>query len=175
LFVTSNFSSDIVVFMIIFISGSVNAGKSTTSKLIADKLGAEWLDVDEVAHALPNFDLNKDIPRAINLAIEKMNKLTKNNKTVVANYVLRQEDYEQLRSGLKYSEQYYFTLAPRLEIARSDRGRGLNDWEFERIKHHYDTGIARPKFGEIIDTSEMTIEQAADEIIGRVQRLRGKV
>ncbi len=155
--------------MVIFISGSVNAGKSTTSKLIAEKRGAEWIDIDDIAHSIPNFDLSKDIPRTIQLAIEKINQLTKAGKIVVANYVLQQQNYEQLKEGLKDKDQYYFTLAPKLEIARSDRGRELNEWEFERIKHHYDSGIANPKFGEIIDTSDMTLEQAADKILQMVR------
>jgi hypothetical protein len=113
--------------------------------------------------------LSKDIPEAIRLAIKKIDELTNEGKLVVANYVLRQEDYEQLHHGLSDKDQRYFTIAPRLSIARSDRGRGLNDWEYERIKHHYDIGIANPKFGEIIDTSEMTIEEAADTIISKLK------
>lgn len=130
----------------------------------------EWLDVDEIAHSIPGFDLGKDIPKAIDLTIEKINELTDMNKSVVANYVLSQEDYEQLNRGLKDKDQHYYTLAPRLEIARSDRGRGLNEWEFERIKHHYDTGIANPKFGEIIDTSEMTTEEVVDTIATKLEQ-----
>jgi len=154
--------------MIIFISGSVNAGKSTTSKLIADKLGAEWVDIDEIAHAIPNFSLATDIPQAIEQSIKHINKLTNEGKKVVANYVLRQEDYDQLVAGLEDTDQHFFTLAPRLEIARSDRGRGMSEWEYQRIKHHYDTGVANPKFGETIDTSEMTVEEAANNIVGRI-------
>lgn len=154
--------------MIIFISGSVNAGKSTTSKLIADKLGAEWVDVDEIAHAIPDFSLATDIPLAIDHTIKHINELTSQGKKVVANYVLRHEDYDQLVAGLEDTDQHFFTLAPKLEIARSDRGRGMSEWEYDRIKHHYDTGIASPKFGEIIDTSDMTAEEAADAIIALV-------
>lgn len=151
--------------MVIFISGSINAGKSTTSKLLAEKLGAEWIDVDEIAHAIPNFDLSKDIPQAIKLAIKVINQLTANGKNVVANYVLRQEDYEMLCEGLHDKRLCFFTLSPRLEVVRKDRGRGMNAWEYERIKYHYDTGIASPKFGTILDTSELTVEQAAQAII----------
>jgi cytidylate kinase len=156
--------------MLIFLSGSVNAGKSTTSKLLAQRLNAEWLDIDEIAHSIPGFDLEKDIPQALQLSIDKINKLADEGKTAVANYVLRQEDYDQLQAGLKVKEQYMFTLAPRLDIARSDRGRGLNDWEFERIKYHYDTGIANPSFGEVIDTSDMTIENVVDLILAKLEQ-----
>lgn len=151
--------------MIVFISGSVNAGKSTTSKLIAEKLNAEWIDVDEIAHAIPNFSLATDIPKALDKTIAHINRLTDQGKKVVANYVLRQEDYDQLIGGFTDTDQHFFTIAPKLEIARSDRGRGMSEWEYERIKMHYDTGVASPKFGEIIDTSVMTVEEAANTII----------
>ena len=100
--------------MIIFLSGSVNSGKSTTSQLVAEKLGAERVDVDEII-SIPNFDLSKDLPKAIQETIQHINKLTAGGKTVVANYVLRQKDYEKLKSGLKDTNQYYFTLAPNLD------------------------------------------------------------
>jgi cytidylate kinase len=154
--------------MVIIISGSVNAGKSTTSKLVADKLKAEWIDIDELAHQIPSFNLDTDISKAIGLALVEINKLTAEDKNVVANYVLRQEDYEQMDAGIKAQERYYFTLVPKLDVARSDRGRGMNDWEYERVKFHYDTGIASPKFGSIIDTSKMTLDEVANDIIRRI-------
>ena len=70
---------------------------------------------------------------------------------------------------LTVDKQLFFTLSPSLEVATSDRGRGMNDWEFERIKYHYDTGVANPKFGEIIDSTDMSLEQAVDKIIDIVR------
>lgn len=158
--------------MVIFISGSVNSGKSTTSKAVAEELQAVWLDVDEIAHSIPDFDLSKDIPRALELTIQKVNRLTRTGKTVVANYVLRQRDYEMLRDGLDDKAQYYFTLAPRLDVVRRDRGRGMNDWEYKRIKHHYDTGIASPRFGEIIDTSDMGLDEVTKHMITKIKQAK---
>lgn len=156
--------------MILFISGSVNSGKSTTSKLLAKRLNAEWLDVDELADTIPNFNLSKDIPKAIELTIKQINQLTSRGKDVVGNYVLGQSDYDMLHKGLNDNSQYVFTLAPRLEVVRKDRGRGLNAWEYERIKHHYDIGIANPKFGEVLDTSDLNIEEVVEVIISYLPR-----
>ena len=151
--------------MVIFISGSVNAGKSTSSKLLAERLDAEWLDVDELADTIPNFNLSKDIPKAIELTIRQINQLTSKGRNVVGNYVLGQNDYEMLHKGLNDKSQYFFTLAPRLEVVRKDRGRGLNNWEHKRIKYHYDIGIANPKFGEVLDTSDLNIKEVVELII----------
>lgn len=155
--------------MVIFISGSVNAGKSTTAEVVAKKLHAMFIDFDEVGHEVPDFVLEKDIPKVISKGIAIINELTDSGKTVVANYVLRPEDYEQLKAGLHDNKQYYFTLAPRLDVAKSDRGRGINDWESQRIQHHYDTGIHKPGFGEVIDNSDLTLDETADKIIKLVQ------
>lgn len=58
------------------------------------------------------------------------------------------------------------TVAPRLEVARSNWGDGvLTDWKVQRIKRHYDTGITSPKFGRIIDSSDMSINETVDRIL----------
>lgn len=155
--------------MIVFISGSINSGKSTTSKLIAQKLGAAWLDVDEIAHSIPDFNLKTDLTKVMDRTIEHINLLTKSGKSVVANYVLRSKDYERLRQKLTDKDQHYFTLAPRIEVALSHRGRQLNNWEYQRIKHHYDAGVANPAFGKILDTSDMSLEKVADKIITMIR------
>lgn len=53
--------------MLVFISGSINSGKTTTSKLLAEKLGAKFINVD---------DLN-DITIAVSAYILKRNKVGK--------------------------------------------------------------------------------------------------
>lgn len=151
--------------MLVLISGSVNAGKSSTAKLLAEKLGAEFLDFDELEMSVPDFSLEKDIPKVIRKGIEKINQLTDTGNNVVASCVLREEDYRQILKGVKTKQRYFFTLAPRLEIVQSDRGRGLSDWEHRRIKYHYDTGIANPPFGSIIDNSDMSLEETVDKIV----------
>ena len=62
--------------MVIFISGSINSGKTTTAKALAKKLEAEFIDIDDLNDRIPNFDLSKDISKGITLAINEINKLT---------------------------------------------------------------------------------------------------
>ena len=57
-------------------------------------------------------------------------------------------------------------MNPKLEVSLKDRGdRKLDDWERERIKYHYKVGINNPSFGIIIETSEQTPQQTAEEIL----------
>src|SRR5688500_18665341 len=149
--------------MLVFISGSINSGKTTTSKLLAEKLGADYLNVDDLNDLIPNFNLATDLDRSMDLAIANINESLDAGRSVVANYVVRQRDFDRFESEIHTNRQYVITLAPRLEIAQSQRGRRvLTDWEIERIKHHYDTGIASPKFGHVIDNSDLTASETAE-------------
>jgi hypothetical protein len=73
--------------------------------------------------------------------------------------------------GLKDLDEkiFVFTLAPKLDKVLTNRGaRELDDAERERIKHHYNIGIANPTFGEIIDNSEQTPEETAKFILNKI-------
>ena len=145
--------------MLVFINGSINSGKTTVSKLLAEKLRAEFINFDDINDTIPGFDLNKDIPKTFELGIKKINLLNAKGKDVVANYVVRNEDWERLLNDVDTKKKYLITLAPRLEVAHSNRGaRKLTDWEVSRVKFHYDTGIANPKHGITIDNSDIPVE-----------------
>lgn len=105
----------------------------------------------------------------MDLAIKTINESLNKGKDVVANYVVRQKDFDRFASEIHTDRQYVITLAPRLEVAQSKRGdRVLTDWEVQRIKHHYDTGIATPKFGYIIDNSDLSIDETVQHILGEI-------
>ena len=85
-----------------------------------------------------------------------------------------------LRVRIAYSEnelhtdkQFVITFAPRLEVAQSKRGdRVLSEWEVQRVKYHYDIGIASPCFGYVIDNSDMTIDETVQTILQRIGRVQ---
>lgn len=152
--------------MLVFISGSINSGKTTTSKALAKKLGAALVNVDDLNDTIPNFNLATDLDKSMDLAIQTINRHTKDGKDVVANYVVRQKDFDRFENEIETQPQIVITLTPRLEVAQSKRGdRKLSEWEVSRIKHHYDTGIASPKFGHIIDNSDLTPDETVDQIV----------
>lgn len=62
-------------------------------------------------------------------------------------------------------------LAPRLQVAQGNRGgRVLSDWEVSRVQYHYDTGVATPKFGHIIDNSDINVDATVDKILDIITR-----
>ena len=54
----------------------------------------------------------------------------------------------------------------------SNRGsRELSEWEKERIKHHYESGINKPQYGSIvIDNTNQTPEETVAEIMKQISR-----
>lgn len=157
--------------MLVFISGSINSGKTTTSKLLAEKLGATLINVDDLNDTISNFNLATDLDKSMDLAIDKINEYLAEGKDVVANYVVRQRDFDRFAKEINTKQQFVITLTPRLEVAQGKRGdRQLSEWEVARVKHHYDTGIASPAFGHIIDNSDINLEEVVEcikKIIGR--------
>ena len=161
--------------MLVFISGSINSGKTSTSRALAERLGAAFINVDDLNDTIPNFNLATDLDKSMDLAIKTINEYTKQDKDVVANYVVRQKDFDRFANEIETRPQVIITLAPRLEIAQGKRGdRELSEWEVSRIKHHYDTGIASPKFGHILDNSELTIDETVDRILNIIKETESK-
>ena len=134
--------------------------------MLAQKLGAKLINVDDLNDRIPNFNLATDLDKSMDLAISEINAYLMENQIVVANYVVREKDWKRLQQEVHTNNIYVFTLAPRLEVAQGRRGdRILSDWEVARVKYHYDTGIASPAFGHIIDNSDMGIEETSDKIL----------
>ncbi len=152
--------------MLIFISGSINAGKTSTAKMLAEHIGAVNINVDDLNDSIPDFNLATDLNKSMDLAIATINRYTAKGKDVVANYVVRPGDYVRFENEIDTKPQFVITLAPSLEIAQGKRGgRDLSAWEKTRVKYHYDTGIASPDFGYIIDNSNLTIDETVDRIL----------
>ncbi|HUS26652.1 MAG TPA: 2'-5' RNA ligase family protein [Nevskiaceae bacterium] len=157
--------------LLVFISGSINSGKTTTAKLLTERLDADFINVDDLNDTIPHFNLATDLDTSMDRAIEAINKSLVKGNNVVANYVIRPRDYDRFKDEINTNEQYIITLVPRLDVAKSKRGdRELSEWEIGRVQYHYDTGIAAPEFGHIIDSSDITLEETVEkimEIVGR--------
>lgn len=161
--------------MLVFISGSINSGKTSTSKTLAERIGAAFVNVDDLNDTIPNFNLATDLDKSMDLAIQTINYFTKQGRDVIANYVVRQNDYDRFENEIETHPQIVISLAPRLEVAQGKRGdRELSEWEISRVKHHYDTGIASPKFGYVIDNSEISIDKTVDRILEIIAEVDSK-
>jgi len=156
--------------MLIFISGSINAGKTTTSKVLADRLGWTNINVDDLTDKVSGFDIYTHLDIAMDLAIKAINAATAEGKDVVANYVIREKDWKRFEHEISAHPIIFVTICPGIQVAQSQRGdRVLTDWEIKRIKSHYDNGIASPEYGYIVNNSALTVEETVKEIMSIVE------
>jgi adenylate kinase family enzyme len=154
------------------LNGSINSGKSTVAQLLTKKIpNVALVEIDVLRNMIEWMTIDKAVPINLENAISVIRTFTRNNLNVLVPYPLSEENQKHIVSSLKDigTKIYFFTLAPRLEKALTDRGsRKLDDWERDRIKYHYEIGINRPSFGEIIDNSEQTPEETANSILSRI-------
>lgn len=158
--------------MIIFLNGSINAGKTTVAKILAKKISnVALLEIDDLRSMIEWMPIDQAIPINLENAISVIKNFSKRNLNVIVPYPLSQKNYEHMAESLKDLETniYFFTLTPKIEKALTNRGtRELDDWERERIRHHYSIGITNPSFGDIIDNSEQTPEETADYVLTKI-------
>ena len=158
--------------MIVFINGSINSGKSTVAKLLADKIGnCAVLEIDNLREFIEWMPIEKAIPLNLENAVSLINNFDKNDLNVVIPYPLSEKNYKYIKNNLKVNNKvHFFTLNLDLNEVLKDRGnRKLDDWERERIKHHYEIGINKPSFGKIINTTDQTPEETLEIIINSLK------
>lgn len=159
--------------MIIFLNGSINAGKSTVAKLLVKELPNTALVEIDAFHEMINWmPIEQSIPLNLENAVSVITNFAKKNLNVIVPYPLSQKNYDFMMEHLKGldADIHVFTLAPQLEKALTNRGtRELSDWEKERIQHHYAIGIPSPTFGEVIDNTEQTPEETLEYILTKMK------
>ncbi len=159
--------------MIIFLNGSINAGKSTISKLLVEKLPSTALvEIDALREMIAWMPLHDSIPLNLENAVSVIHNFVKRGLNVIVPYPLSQKNYEYMLESLKDLDEkmYVFTLAPKLEKTLTNRGsRELVDWEVVRIKEQYEKGIHNPSFGEVIDNSQQIPEETVNYILNKIK------
>jgi len=159
--------------MIIFLNGSINAGKSTIAKLLVKELpNTALLEIDTLRDMIEWMPIDQSVPINLENAVLVIRNFVKRELNVIVPYPLSKTNYDYVTAELKDLDTkiYFFTLAPKIEKVLANRGtRELDDWDRERIKHHYNIGIPNPSFGEIIDNSEQSPEETAKIIINKIK------
>ncbi|MEI6426423.1 MAG: hypothetical protein WCO66_03655 [Candidatus Absconditabacteria bacterium] len=159
--------------MIIFINGSINSGKSTVAKLLTQKIPQTAnIEVDSLRHFIDWLEIDRAIPINLENTVLLIKNFVNHGYIVVVPYPISQTNYEYFEEELvEYKKDlYFFTLAPNIQKAQtSTADRKISDWEYQRIQHHYDIGIHNPSFGTIIDNTNQTPKETADEILKYLQ------
>lgn len=161
--------------MIIFLNGSINAGKSTVAKILVSEMkNTALMEIDAFHEMIEWMPIDQAVPLNLENAVSVISTFIKRGLTVIVPYPLSQKNYEYMNESLAElgTKIYFFTLSPKIDKALINRGeRELSEQEKDRIKHHYNIGISNPKFGEIIDNSEQTPKETADYILSKINEL----
>lgn len=159
--------------MVIFISGSINSGKSTIAKLLCEKVpNAALLEIDSLREFISWMPIEQAVPINLLNAVSVIKNFSQHKVHSVVPYPLSQKNYDFTLSELKEMKDDIFTfvLNPELEKVLLNRGsRELTDWEKERIAYHYQIGINNPGFGMVIDNTHQTPEETALRILGLIK------
>ena len=154
---------------IININGPINAGKTTVSKLLTEKLPhCLFVEVDELVSDEEQEKLHlkleegwaKRLKRLDEIIIkEKKNKRYEN---ILFAYPMTEKTYHRWKLWEDENTKFInITLAPNLEACLKNRGnRVLTEWEKQRIKQMYTSNYHAPKYADlIVDNSQQTPEE----------------
>ena len=160
--------------MIIILNGSINSGKTTVAKILWKKIpDTAFIEVDKLREFIDWMDGDKAFPLSIENAILIMKNFVEKGLNVIFTYPLSEKDYKYIIKELNAvkTKIHIFTFSPDLNKTLTNRGtRELTDWEINRIKYHYDIGINKPSFGKIIDNTNQTSEETANEVMAYIKK-----
>jgi broad-specificity NMP kinase len=158
--------------MIIFLSGSINSGKSTIAKILIKRTpDCVNLEVDKICEFVDHIEKPEIEDIIFENVISLIKDYIKHGLNVIVSYPLSNERFNYWESQLKESDPsiYLFTLNPRLEIAMTERGeRKAKTIDSERVKFHYQIGINKLDKGFNIDNSDQTPEETVNEILSHI-------
>ncbi|MCS7202943.1 MAG: shikimate kinase [Thermodesulfovibrio sp.] len=165
----------------IVLVGFMGTGKTTVGKVVAKKIGYDFVDVDEVIEKLtgmtiPDIFAQFGEARFRDIETEVIKLITKKTKQVIATgggAVLREENIQALRRNgiifcLEASEEIIF------ERVKNSNYRPLLKVEkpIERIRELLSQRKPRYSLSDfIINTDKLTVEEVAEKIINEFERL----
>ena len=159
--------------MIIFINGSINSGKSTVSKILAEKIERPVVvEIDSLSDFIKGVSIEEKIQINLENAISVIRNFSKRGFNIIVPYPLSQKNYDYMigELGDLNDKIFVFTLNPEKEVVLKNRGeRELDDWEKQRIEYHYSIGINNPSFGVVIDNTNQAAKETAEIILNSIK------
>jgi adenylate kinase family enzyme len=154
---------------VIFIDGNMNAGKSTVAKLLAKQIDRPAVvEIDELRHFVSWMDVRDTIRLNWENALLLVKNFIKNDFNVIVPYPISIDNYNFIISQLGDidAKLYFVTLNPPTKVLLKNRGtRRLSGREKIRIGELDQNGIAKQKYGIMIDNSRQKIQETVDEIL----------
>lgn len=87
--------------MIIFINGSINAGKSTVAKILAEKIGnAALVEIDVLREMIGWMPIDRAVPINLKNALSAIKNFADEGLNIIVPYPLSRKNYNYLKKGL---------------------------------------------------------------------------
>lgn len=158
--------------LLIIIRGPLGIGKTTISKLLAQKINADYYSVDDML-AENNLDIVDEnigcIPKQNFLKVNQIiiPKILQNNRSVVidGNFYY-QNQIEDLIKNIPF-KSFVFNLNAPLEICINRDSQRPNPHGVGATTAVYNL-VSQFNYGEIINVSNLTIEDSVDQIYSKI-------
>ncbi len=160
--------------LILNINGPINAGKTTVSNILVNKLSrAVFIEVDDLLSDAEQKQLNLSMEQGWAERVRRLNaqltayKLSCAYDTVIFAYPIGKETHRYWSSMADKNTQFLnVTLAPSLENCLKNRGtRVLSDWEKNRIRQMYQEEYHNRPYADIIINNDNQTPNETAEII----------
>jgi cytidylate kinase len=159
------------IMFFVIIRGPAAVGKSTISKIVAERIGALYISLDEVL-SKHNLDIIEGDGISVNNFIKgneiamDMIKQLKPKAIVLDGCFYREGQMEHILKNLK-GRHFIFTLKAKVDeciLRNQERGNPMS----KDAIHDVFKLVSKKDYGIIIDTSGKTINQIVEEILGHL-------
>ncbi|MBP6038466.1 MAG: AAA family ATPase [Candidatus Saccharimonas sp.] len=151
---------------LISISGSVHAGKTTISRMLAAEMpNALYVDGDLIsawigANYPKTATIDDMLPEIHKTIIEMVHPVLQSGLDVIIDYPFTDEVRREIIGALQdvEFEAKWFLLKPSMQkILKGSSSRPtLNDWEKERIVYHYAGPLVETTIAAVIDSTDLS-------------------
>ena len=160
----------------IWISGSINSGKSTVATALNKKIKKSVnIECDTLRHFATYENLDNVIDFILEDSIDLAKKWSERGYLPIITWPIYGTGLDKLISYSKELgiEPVIINLTPEKEIAKQNRGlRELTEKEFNRIEYMYETeNIGNPLMGYSIDNTNQTVEETMDEVMNYISEI----
>lgn len=153
---------------IIWINGSINAGKSTIAAALHSKIRKSVnIELDHLRHFAENDKLESIAEYIIKDALEQAKKWSQRGYLPILTWPLIGDDGIMFEYAEKIGlEPIVVNLVPQKDsIKRNRGGRELTEWEMNRIDYMYENNVHKPKFGTSINNTHQTVDETLAEVM----------
>lgn len=155
---------------IVCINGTINSGKSTAGRRLAQLLPNAWFLDDDDHGAEPTAELSVRVAAAMERIEREI--LSFGRDYLVIAYPLRSVDHARIAAACRRraAKLFIVTLSPPIGVALANRGdRLLSEHERSRIVEMYREGFASRPFSDLcLDNSAMTADDTAQVILSHL-------